>query len=74
MNTQSTEEENRSSAVRASSLEEMKSVLEARVKAQPESAEAWRELAQVKMMLGDIDGAENGGFYYRLLQEGRRGG
>ena len=59
MNTQSTEEENRSSAVRASSLEEMKSVLEARVKAQPESAEAWRELAQVKMMLGDIDGAEN---------------
>ena len=37
----------------------MKSVLEARVKAQPENAEAWRELAQTKMMLGDIDGAEN---------------
>ena len=43
----------------ASRLGEMKSVLEARVKAQPENAEAWRELAQTKMMLGDIDGAEN---------------
>ena len=59
MNTQSTEEENRSSADRDSSLEEMKAILEARLKSQPENAEAWRELAQVKMMLGDIDGAEN---------------
>ena len=59
MNTQSTAEENRSRADHAPSREEMKSGLEARVKAQPESAEAWRELAQVKMMLGDIDGAEN---------------
>lgn len=62
MNTKSTEEESRSdnsSADRASSLDEMKSVLEVRVKVQPENAEAWRELAQVKMMLGDIDGAEN---------------
>jgi Tfp pilus assembly protein PilF len=46
-------------ARRKSKLDEMKSVLEERVKSQPANAGAWRELAQVKMMLGDIDGAEN---------------
>ena len=40
-------------------LNEMKAMLEERVKAQPRNAETWRELAQVKMMLGDIEGAEN---------------
>ena len=40
-------------------LAEMKSFLAAKVKAEPENAEAWRELAQVKMMEGDIGGAEN---------------
>ena len=38
-------------------LNKMKSILEAQVKNEPRNAEAWRELAQVKMMLGDIDGA-----------------
>ena len=33
-------------------LNEMKRILEAQVKAEPRNAEAWRELAQVKMMLG----------------------
>ncbi len=63
MNEQSSNKEDHSGnaqgASPASRLDEMKSVLEARVKAQPENAEAWRELAQTKMMLGDIDGAEN---------------
>lgn len=36
-------------------LNKMKSILEAQVKNEPKNAEAWRELAQVKMMLGDID-------------------
>ena len=40
-------------------LSKMKAAIEARVKAEPGNADAWRELAQVKMMLGDIDGAEN---------------
>ena len=40
-------------------LSKMKSFLAAKVKAEPENAEAWRELAQVKMMEGDIGGAEN---------------
>ena len=40
-------------------LSKMKAAIEARVKAEPGNAGAWRELAQVKMMLGDIDGAEN---------------
>ena len=38
-------------------LNKMKGLLEAQVKAEPRNAEAWRELAQVKMMLGDIDDA-----------------
>ena len=38
-------------------LSKMKAAIEARVKAEPGNAGAWRELAQVKMMLGDIDGA-----------------
>jgi len=63
MNEQSPDKNNNSGNARGVSqalrLDDMKSVLEARVKAQPENAEAWRELAQVKMMLGDIDGAEN---------------
>ena len=40
-------------------LNKMKGILEAQVKAEPRNAEAWRELAQVKMMLGDIEGAED---------------
>lgn len=40
-------------------LGRMKATLEARVKAEPGNAEAWRELAQVKMMKGDISGAED---------------
>ena len=40
-------------------LIKMKTALEARVKAEPKNADAWRELAQVKMMLGDAEGAEN---------------
>ena len=40
-------------------LSEMKAAIEARVRAEPGNAGAWRELAQVKMMLGDVDGAEN---------------
>ena len=40
-------------------LSKMKSFFEAKVKAEPENTEAWRELAQVKMMEGDIGGAEN---------------
>ena len=40
-------------------LAKMKAVLEARVKAEPTNADAWRELAQVKMMAGDAEGAEN---------------
>ena len=63
MNEQSPDKDDHSGNAQGASqtfrLNEMKSVLEARVKAQPENAEAWRELAQVKMMLGDIDGAEN---------------
>ncbi len=63
MNTKPPDEESRSEntegADRFSRLDEMKSILESRVKSQPENAEAWRELAQVKMTLGDIDGAEN---------------
>ena len=31
----------------SSRLDEMKSILEARVKAQPENAEAWRELGKI---------------------------
>ena len=42
-----------------SQLSTMKSFLEAKVKAEPGNAEAWSELAQVKMMEGDIGGAEN---------------
>ncbi len=38
-------------------LSKMKAAIEARVKAEPGNAGAWRELAQVKMMLGDVDGA-----------------
>ena len=30
----------------------MKGILESQVKAEPQNAEAWRELAQVKMMFG----------------------
>lgn len=41
-------------------LSKMREVLEARLKAEPGNAEAWRELAEVKMMSGDADGAENG--------------
>ena len=37
----------------------MKAAIEARLKAEPRNADAWRELAQVKMMLGDVAGAEN---------------
>ena len=37
--------------------DELKAAIEARVKAEPGNANAWRELAQVKMMLGDVDGA-----------------
>ena len=63
MNTNPPEQANRSTSEEGSSpyarLDEMKSILEARVKSQPGNAEAWRELAQTKMMLGDIDGAEN---------------
>ena len=63
MNEQSPDKDDHSAnaqcASQASSLDEMKSILEARVKSQPGNAEAWRELAQTKMMLGDVDGAEN---------------
>ena len=38
-------------------LSKMKVAIEARVKAEPGTAGAWRELAQVKMMLGDVEGA-----------------
>ena len=37
----------------------LKVAIEARLKAEPQNADAWRELAQVKMMLGDAAGAEN---------------
>ncbi len=40
-------------------LAKMKAAIEARLKAEPRNADAWRELAQVKMMLGDVAGAEN---------------
>ena len=30
-----------------------------RVKSDPANADAWRDLAQAKMMAGDIDGAED---------------
>ncbi len=40
-------------------LSKMKAAIEARLKAEPKNADAWRELAQVKMMLGDVAGAEN---------------
>lgn len=40
-------------------LNKMRAVLEARLKAEPGNAEAWRELAEVKMMSGDIASAEN---------------
>ena len=40
-------------------LAKMKAAIEARLKAEPQNADAWRELAQVKMMLGDVAGAEN---------------
>ncbi len=40
-------------------LSKMKVAIEARVKAEPGNANAWRELAQVKMMLGDVDGVCN---------------
>ena len=40
-------------------LRKMREVLETRLKAEPGNAEAWRELAEVKMMSGDIAGAEN---------------
>ena len=58
MNTKSPDVENRSdnsSADRASSLDKMKAILVARLKAKPGNAEAWREFAQVKRMMGDID-------------------
>lgn len=45
---------NEQDQTRDAQLAEMKSFLEAKVKAEPENAEAWRELAQVKMMEGDI--------------------
>ena len=38
---------NAQSASPASRLDEMKSILEARVKEQPENAEAWRELGKI---------------------------
>ncbi len=50
---------NEQDQTRNAQLAEMKSFLEAKVKAEPGNAEAWRELAQVKMMEGDIGGAEN---------------
>jgi cytochrome c-type biogenesis protein CcmH/NrfG len=50
---------NEQDQTRDAQLAEMKSFLAAKVKAEPENAEAWRELAQVKMMEGDIGGAEN---------------
>ncbi len=40
-------------------IEKMKVAFEARVKSEPGNANAWRELAQVKMMVGDFAGAEN---------------
>ncbi len=40
-------------------LNRMREVLAAKVKTEPGNAGAWRELAQVKMMEGDIGGAEN---------------
>ncbi len=40
-------------------MNDIKERMEARVKAEPGNPDAWRELAQVKMMLGDFDGAEN---------------
>ena len=63
MNTTHPEQANRSASEEGSRpqvrLDEMRSILKARVKSQPENAEVWRELAQTKMMLGDIAGAEN---------------
>ena len=40
-------------------LSKMKAAIEALVKAEPGNAGAWRELVQVKMMLDEVDGAEN---------------
>lgn len=40
-------------------LAQLKAAIEARLKAEPRNADAWRELAQVKMMLCDAAGAEN---------------
>ena len=40
-------------------LRKMREDLEARLKAEPGNADAWRELAEVKMMSGDVQGAEN---------------
>ena len=63
MNEQSPDKDDHSANAQGTSqtcsLDELKSILEAHVKAQPGNTEAWRELAQTKMMLGDVDGAEN---------------
>ena len=40
-------------------LAQLKAAIEVRLKTEPRNADAWRELAQVKMMLGDGAGAEN---------------